>query len=654
MAQFLDSEGLKTLVDNMNKKYQPWIGKDTNLYVRYLGIGELGKYAAIYETGTAKFETTTIGNNIHLYSSGDVVFNIKDTSTEGFHYWSESGNVNLKGNLVINNGTCTIWADSGTIDASNINLSGNVSIRDSNYSYVDVKAKNPNAYAFDNSLDKTNIGASGQFASAFGGNTAALGKRSMAQGTSTVAKGAYSHAEGDNSVALGVDSHAEGITTTAFGAGSHSEGEKTIAKGVRSHTEGLETIAIGDISHAEGAKTETNSLYSHVEGFASKSMSALPASSSGGGSSSQEPTDTWNDDSNLGAMSHAEGASCLTYGVSSHAEGKNNIAYSHRSHAEGISNTAGKVVDGKVSGESAHAEGGSTIASADYSHSQGYGTTASGNQSFATGYGTVAKGENSSVFGLGSKANGNNSVSFGEGSIADGRASFAGGGGLTQAIGPYAFTYGYNCHADADCAFAVGAANYAKGTYSFALGSNSSALHNFSGVLGIGLTTGRDYQVVVGKNNAAKSTPLFVVGNGASGASKSNAFEVNEDGSAKVTGNLDVEGKELRCGGALVLTANSDYLFRHVIGVVAGNIIGSFQFTSTTNIVCNTLDNLRMALRISTGSGATLKLFGSTMKYESCTLEITKSSCKVYMYDRSTDKVISEDAQTIIDAVFVA
>ena len=111
---------------------------------------------------------------------------------------------------------------------------------------IPVQTKNPNAYALDNALADTPVGASGESASVFGGAAAALGKRSSAKGTSTVAKGKYSSAEGDNSVALGSAAHAEGSVTTASGNGSHAEGQTTKAVGASSHAEGVATEAQGN------------------------------------------------------------------------------------------------------------------------------------------------------------------------------------------------------------------------------------------------------------------------------------------------------------------------------------------------------------------------------------------------------------------------
>lgn len=180
----------------------------------------------------------------------------------------------------------------------------------------DFTGKNPNATAVDATLTGTiPYGATGAYASSFGGKSSAQGKRSHAEGTTTIAKGNYSHAEGDNSVAIGNDSHAEGYTTTSAGTASHAEGYSSVAKGRVSHAEGQETTASGEISHAEGFKTTASGNISHAEG---------------------------NNTNAKGLYSHAEGSWTNAEGDMSHAEGSNTLAKGTASHAGGnVSNAGG-------------------------------------------------------------------------------------------------------------------------------------------------------------------------------------------------------------------------------------------------------------------------------------------------------------------------
>ena len=181
----------------------------------------------------------------------------------------------------------------------------------------DFTNKNSNATGIDNTLTGIiTYGASGNFASAFGGKSAAIGKRSHSEGSTTIAKGQNSHAEGSNSVALGTSSHAEGIQATANGDASHSEGNNTQAIGHHSHSEGNTTIATGMASHAEGYGTQAKKDFSHTEG----------------GNTIAD-----------GAMAHAEGNEAKAFGEASHAEGYNTVASGDASHAGGWYTIAGQV-----------------------------------------------------------------------------------------------------------------------------------------------------------------------------------------------------------------------------------------------------------------------------------------------------------------------
>lgn len=127
---------------------------------------------------------------------------------------------------------------------------------------------NPNAGEYDDRLKTTvDYGATGKFASAFGGKTSAQGKRAHAEGSGTVALGGNAHSEGSGTAAIGGSSHAEGYATTAVGVASHAEGGTTQALSQNSHAEGVETIALNEHSHAEGAYTVAGGVASHAEGY---------------------------------------------------------------------------------------------------------------------------------------------------------------------------------------------------------------------------------------------------------------------------------------------------------------------------------------------------------------------------------------------------
>lgn len=399
--------------------------------------------------------------------------------------------------------------------------------------YFNFTGKNPNATSLDPTLTgNINKGATGNYATSFGGKSAAMGKRSLAEGTTTIAKGNYSHVEGDNSVALGNDSHAEGYMTVSKGEQSHAEGIRTISKGTSSHTEGYETESTGAYSHAEGEitkstgeashtegfKTESAGLYSHAEGNNSKVLTSLPSTSSTGGSSSTDTTDdNWNVDEHFGEAAHVEGADNIAIGFASHAEGVNNKAHGHYAHAEGIKNIAGlETEEGVILAP--HAEGYNTTASGNYSHSEGYTTEASGNNSHTEGDQTIASGISSHAEGHNTKASNNYSHSEGSDTIASGTSSHSEGGG-TKALGDYSHTEGE------------------------------------------GTIASKRNQHVQGKFNIEDTANNYahIIGNGGNTDFRSNAHTVDWNGNAWYAGDIKIGGNSYSDQNAKIL-ATKDYV----------------------------------------------------------------------------------------------
>ena len=112
----------------------------------------------------------------------------------------------------------------------------------------------------------------GEYAWAEGKGTTASGRRSHAEGDSTIASGDYSHAEGLYTRASGYVSHAEGFDTKAPSDYSHAEGNQTEASGNCSHAEGIRTTASSSNSHAEGDNTIASGISSHAEGYDTKAQ----------------------------------------------------------------------------------------------------------------------------------------------------------------------------------------------------------------------------------------------------------------------------------------------------------------------------------------------------------------------------------------------
>lgn len=164
----------------------------------------------------------------------------------------------------------------------------------------------------------------------------------------------------------------------------------------------------------------------------------------------------------------------------------------------------GNIINNIATGEYSFASGNQTQASGNYSHTEGNGTIASNRAGHAEGEGTV-------VSGIAGHAEGEETKASGKGSHAEGHQ--------TQA----------------------------QGNYSHAGGDNTIA-------------TG-DSQTVIGKYNYTDNQYAFIIGNGQSSASRSNAFTVDWNGDVRVgqhlyttgfinTGSLSINGNEIaRVGG---------------------------------------------------------------------------------------------------------
>ena len=274
-------------------------------------------------------------------------------------------------------------------------------------------------------------------------------------------------------ISLGTAAHSEGYGSYAVQTASHTEGGYTLSAGKYSHTEGRDTIAVYT-AHAEGNASKGLGHASHAEGYNTKAT-AQGAHAEGGSTLAE------------GKYSHAEGFQSNAIGQYSHAEGSGSIAQGELSHAEGRGTQA--------QGPDSHTEGNATITKGHHCHAEGNTTVAEGNSSHSEGHFTNATGEASHAEGCRSASSGTYSHAEGVDTQASGTAAHA-GGRFAQASGDYSIAHG-------DCVRAV---EYA--------------------------------QCAVGKNNKFNNTQdvLFMVGNGETTSSRSNAFEVYKDGSLVVGG----------------------------------------------------------------------------------------------------------------------
>ena len=150
---------------------------------------------------------------------------------------------------------------------------------------------------------------------------------------------------------------------------------------------------------------------------------------------------------------------------------------------------------GKATGAHSHAEGTSTEATGQGAHAEGLQTKATATGAHAEGWNTEATNDCAHVEGHGSKATGPYSHAEGKDNTASG---------------------GYGSHAE-------GYGNTASGAYSHAGG--------------VGNTASYDAQTVIGKYaTAPASDDLFLVGNGSSNSSRSNAMRLKANGRVEFGG----------------------------------------------------------------------------------------------------------------------
>ncbi len=176
-----------------------------------------------------------------------------------------------------------------------------------------------------------------------------------------------------------------------------------------------------------------------------------------------------------------------------------------------------------------------------------------GFNSVAMGFNTIAKGNMSSAFGSNTSALGIYSFATGASTLAyeTGTSAF---GIQTRAIGFGSSAFGDATYANGNCSASFGNQNRANGSFSFATGFYNVAKGYCSFVIG----RFNDSLLLADQINYSGSSPFFVVGNGSSLTSRSNAMVVWDDGKVEVAslkiGNGTLVNKQQM--GAMVVGSN--------------------------------------------------------------------------------------------------
>ncbi|MCF8347321.1 MAG: DUF1566 domain-containing protein, partial [Bacteroidales bacterium] len=190
-----------------------------------------------------------------------------------------------------------------------------------------------------------------------------------------------------------------------------------------------------------------------------------------------------------------------------------------------------------ASGAVSTAMGGYTIASGAFSTTMGYNTKATTDYSTAMGNNTIASGPYSTAMGAYTIASGSFSSSSGYSS---------------DATAAYSIAMGRDAAASNEYAVAIGNNPIASGYASLAMGDYTTASGRISTAMGNRTTAPSGFETVMGRFNTdytPSSTTdwiatdrLFVVGNGASDVTKSNALTILKNANTTIGGSLTLNG----------------------------------------------------------------------------------------------------------------
>ena len=310
----------------------------------------------------------------------------------------------------------------------------------------------------------------------------------------------------------------------------------------------------------------------------------------------------------VGYGTQATGDVAFSAGRGTTASGDYSTAMGYNTLANGTLSTAfGYQTD--ASGAYSTAIGSDTNASGDYSTAMGYNTMAIGNFSTAMGSNTIAQGDLSTAMGYDTTANGAMSTAFGYQTDAAGDYSIA-MGIMSEAVGENSTAMGYNSIAVGENSTAIGRETAAVGVSSTALGRFTTAVDYASLVIGQYNSSGSSNG---DSNGYSPSNTAFVIGNGTSSNSKSDAFKV------MFNGNTTIGGNDLTIGDLSAFSGT--FSQRSAIDVVAhadGDLMTGYISGSTGDRFNIELDANNSMAKISSGGGydLTFSTEGGLMNFE--------------------------------------
>jgi len=199
------------------------------------------------------------------------------------------------------------------------------------------------------------------------------------------------------------------------------------------------------------------------------------------------------------------------------------------------------------------ASGGSSVALGNYNYATGDATIALGKENWAEGASTIAIGFKNHAAGDGSVALGQENMAWGSTNFTSGYQNVAGDVTAARGTGGSATAMGKYNTASADATMALNRGTSATNQAATSMGLGTTADNvgmlaiGVNNLAGLGWTTADQYFYADGEYNGLPAGVAFVIGNGdvdtsngLAGANPSNAFIVNYDGSATLSGDLTI------------------------------------------------------------------------------------------------------------------
>lgn len=278
----------------------------------------------------------------------------------------------------------------------------------------------------------------------------------------------------------------------------------------------------------------------------------------------------------MGLSTTAKGISSTAMGSSTLASGNVSTAFGYLSQATGTNSTA--FGNGcTASNMNATAFGNFSQATANTSIAGGFNARANGNFSIALGRNNNATGTYSLVIGQESDASGESSIAIGNSCNATATNAMA-IGHLTNATNSNSFAFGTSTRANGISSTAGGRSGAARGMVATSIGENTIANGFGSFVIGH-----FNDSLVAPQTASVSTTPLFIVGNGTSSTTRSNAMMIRKDGYIGIGTNapnnlLDVNGA---IGTAIITTATDLVLTddHHTVVILSTATAGNGDIT---------------------------------------------------------------------------